>query len=142
MECSLIGTLKQLARPLRPMARKIREYQDVKKRIYNPAFAGPPGSAQELAIQVHGHGATGYGLESSGFTPGGEYLTEVKYPDDTEYAYLKKVGKVGPDGDTPHWWWDCLVTANGERDPEGVYHLKMTDLTTGHSVETTFEVSY
>lgn len=84
----------------------------------------------------------GLQLQSSGFTPGGSYQTEAWYPSGEQYPHLAGTGTAGTNGDTPNWRWDCFDGANGKRDPEGTYSLRLTDLATGRKVNSKFKVQY
>ncbi|HZM64124.1 MAG TPA: hypothetical protein VFB59_03260, partial [Candidatus Saccharimonadales bacterium] len=81
-------------------------------------------------------------LSSRGFTPNGEYRTQAWYPDGTPYTHLFDGGKGRADatGSTPNWTWDCKDGANNRPDPNGIYIIKMTDVTTGHWVMARMEV--
>ena len=75
------------------------------------------------------------------FTPSNPYNTEVTYPSGESYLDIANPGVSSSTGTTPEWNWPCAEGANGQGDPAGVYKVKMTDLTTGRTVKTTFTIN-
>jgi hypothetical protein len=117
------------------------------KTTLNDQPNGPEGSEAGLTIQVMGHTSDpgGLWLRGSGFTPNGEYYTEVYYPLDSpqkgaEYTFIRD-GRADANGATPGWRWDPAVTDTGEPDPPGEYRLTMHDNQTGRKVSTTFNIT-
>ncbi len=104
---------------------------------------------QPLTIKVVGtcssDGNQGMHLESSGFTPGGTYQTTATYPDGRGYTYLADggFGVADSEGHASKWRWNCTVSQDtGQRDPVGVYHVRIWDLATHREADATFTVSY
>jgi hypothetical protein len=101
-------------------------------------------AVQELGFVVVGKCTSKSGTltaNGSGFTPNGQYTTEAWYPDGKPYIGIANPGTASSEGTTPGWEWPCAEgEKEGEGDPPGTYKVKVTDNTTGKSVETTFEV--
>ncbi len=110
----------------------------------NPPVSTPTATPTVLSVQLTGscNDIGGYRLSSTGFTPNGQYRTEAWYPDGKPYLYLldRGLGKADSSGATPNWKWDCRNGPNGKPDPNGTYHIQMTDLTTGRMAKFTLEV--
>lgn len=66
---------------------------------------------------------------SANFTPGGQYVSRVWYPDGTEYDLDSTRGTANEDG-TIGFRWPCESD-----DPDGVYQAEITDLETGRRTE-------
>ena len=108
-------------------------------------YAPQPGAQETkdgLAIKVVGKCTDkgGLRLQSSGFTPNGEYVTTAKFPDGTNYPYLPQggIGKADENGATPDWRWDCINTPGGFGSQHGTYTITLTDRATGKSVSAQF----
>lgn len=100
-------------------------------------------SSQSLSFTVIGRCTSDAGTLTSigrGFTPNGTYTTEVTYPNGDPYVAIDNPGTAAADGSTPNWKWPCAMGANGKGDPPGEYKVKITDNSTGRSVNTTFTV--
>ena len=75
-----------------------------------------------------------------GFTPNGNYVTTARYPNGKPYVGLTNPGTVDKLGHTSRWNWDCAAGANGKPDPQGIYNLKLKDITTGLSISAKLRV--
>ena len=76
----------------------------------------------------------------SGFTPNSTYSTEVWYPDGRPYVSIDNPGNADVSGATPDWQWPCALGESDGGDPPGTYKVTITDIATGRTVDTTFEV--
>lgn len=99
-----------------------------------PPQAAPAGLPPLTATLVGDCNAPGgYRLDSSGFTPGGQYQTRATYSDGRPYNYLLNggIGVADSLGKTPAWSWNCLDGPNNRPDAAGDYRIEIIDLATG-----------
>ena len=116
----------------------------------SPTAQNDEATREGLTIQVIGTCASnnnqGMTLKATGFTPNGRYLTQAWYPGgQQQYTYLLNGGQgtANAQGQLPNWTWNCFTApANANPDPAGTYTLRVTDLSTGAWVRTTFSISY
>jgi hypothetical protein len=69
----------------------------------------------------------------TGFTPGGNYVTEARLPNGNPYYRIGNPETADPRGATPDWEWHCADTepGTGQTYPAGIYRVRLTDLETG-----------